>query len=250
MCWACYTPLTAGASLGAGMAGGPAAVTAMPNSPASRPINVPGSAEEPQKKSIDPKIIGVGAFLIVAGLAAFLMSGAMGGNSTGETTGGTDPTPNTIMERPPSGPSGPSALLPSLGNPGGNPGGAPPAPVALPFTTITPPNPQFETGTMGILVATNVSPTQAAGFARFARDQNSRGKWTKMQICVFTNKTAADAFASYQKGRRGAPLTNNDFAQLASNGVWNGAPAFLESRGKQERIFSPAQSPNAWWQRR
>ncbi len=248
MCWACYTPLTGAAGAGASLAGASAAVGTMPRT-AGAPVGVPSSEDDSKKKGVDPKLIGVGAFLVVAGLAAFFITGAMGGSSEVVVPeSGVDPNaPAMMVPAPPP----PPAAIPQFSAPGGGGGGPAPAPVPLPFKTVTPPNPQFETGTMGILVAPNVSATQAAGFARFARDQISRnGKWNKMQIAVFTSQAAADGFASYQSTRRGAPLTTTDFVQLGKSGVWNGSPAFIESRGKQEKIFTPSSSPTMWWQRR
>lgn len=247
MCWACYTPLSGNAPLG-GLAGA-AAVGTMPNVPGGKPSGVP-VVEEPQKKGIDPKIIGVGGFLAVAALAAFFITGAMGKTEPDPITP-LDPNGGTTTWVAPDTRGGTTTSNVPPPSPGGGSSGGPSIPPAVvPFQVVASPNSEFQTGTMGIMVGANVAPNQAMGFARTARDQYSKnGKWSKMQICVFTDKMAAAAFASYQSKRRGAPLEPTDFIQLGSS-VWAGSPAYLESRGKNEKIFSPASSPTTWWQRR
>lgn len=86
MCWACYTPLSGSAPLGAGLTG---AAGTLPKG-AGSPVGVP-LTEEPAKKGLDPKAIGIGAFLLVGVIAAVMMSGMMGGG--GGEEGGASPTP-------------------------------------------------------------------------------------------------------------------------------------------------------------
>jgi hypothetical protein len=208
--------------------------------------------EESQKKGIDPKLIGVGAFLLVGGIIAFLVNGGMSSSSTEVAT--SDPSVSQMVDpgASSSGSSAPSmsAPAPSLGTGGGGGGAAPPPPVPLAFTTVTPPNPGQKTGTVGILIEANKAG-QAAGFARFAKNQFSRnGKWGSWQICVFSDRAAADAFKAFQSQRKGRALSGNDFAQLSSSGVWQSTPAYLESTGNSEKIYSPSKNPYSWWPRR
>lgn len=244
MCWACYTPLS---GLAAGLAGAPAAVGTLPKGMGSRAIGSSVDGDEGKKKGVDPKIIGVGAFLVVGGLVAFFLSSALGGSSSIEEL----PSDPALTRRnnegggfaPPAPPQG--APPPAFAGGGGGGGGGAPPPN---FTTVAPPNPEFATCTMGIRVDANLSALQAASFARLARNQVLPGsKWTKVQVSVFTDKAAADAFATYQNKRRGAPLTEADFSQLATSGVWNSAPAFLESQGKRDKNYAPSQNPSSWW---
>jgi hypothetical protein len=244
MCWACYTPLS-----GAAGGGGVAAATMGAKVPiGGGAVGSPViSREETQKKNIDPRLIGAGAFLLVAAVVGFFVMNSMGG-VTDDTTGGvgTDPTPvsqsftnstntNTTVN------PGTAPALP----PGGST--TAPAAVVMPFSMVTPPNPEFATGTIGILVTPD-KQGQAAGLARYAKDQLSRnGKWQNMQVAVFTDRQTADAFTQYQSRRRGAPLTGTEYSELASKGVWTTTPVFLESRGKQDRIYYPSKTPYGWW---
>lgn len=92
---------------------------------------------------------------------------------------------------------------------------------------------------------TNASP---AGAAKFAKNQFARnGKWKNMQIAVFVDKATADAFGDYQRKNDGRPLSSADYKQLGESGVWNRTPAFLDSRGRSDRIYYPSQSPLSWW---
>ncbi len=240
MCWACYTPLSGSAPLGAGLAAGATATLPKTGGPA---VGVP-QVDAPAKKGIDPKTIAIGAVLLVGVVAAVMMSGMMGGGGGGDTiVAGVDPgvqleDPGFAAQPPPA-----AAPPPLLGSPGG--GGAPPAPVPVPFTTIVPPNSKFKTGTLGILMTQNSSP---AGAAKFAKNQFAKnGNWTNMQVAVFTDKTAAAAFSQYQSRSQSAPLTNADFQALADAGVWSGAAAFLDARGKSEKVYSPSRNPLSWW---
>ena len=245
MCWACYTPLSGGPILAGGATiGGPA--TAGIGSKGAGPVGVPGGDEEPVKKGIDPKMIGVGAFLVVGALVAFLVNGGMSGG------GGDDSASNsvTIVNQPAAPAPGPGQPPPPPPPPpSGGTTAAAVAPLPLPFTTVSPPSPQSETGTMGILVnKPGITPNQAIGFARFAKGQYSRnGKWKRMQICVFTDQASATAFTTYQGKRRGAELTDDDYRQLADRGVWAGTPAFLESRGNRDSLYYPSRNPTSWW---
>ena len=102
---------------------------------------------------------------------------------------------------------------------------------------------------MGILVNDpGISPAAAGGLARTAKAQYApRGKWSKMQVAVFTNRDAARIFLRYQAKRKNARLEEPDFQDLGSQGVWSGAVAFYESDGGGEKTFQPSKSPQNWW---
>lgn len=248
MCWACYTPLSGGAA-----AGGPAARGAAPGGPPVGPGPGPGGEiTEKKKMDLDPKMIGVVAFLVVGGgLAVLLNTGMLGGG--GEDDGGEVAAPggdNKPPDNPPPGDTG--------GAPAGAPGAGPsftgstslPVPQPLPYTTVVPPNGRFQTGTVGILPTnTALNSVQAGSLARFARTQYLRsGKWTSMQIVVFTDSNTARLFADFQARKRGAPLTQADYKQLADADVWRNASAYLQSAGKKERLDYPSKNPYSWWQ--
>lgn len=243
MCWACYTPLTGQAPLGAGLAASVATAGAMPK-PAGAPVGVP-QTQAPEKKALDPKMIGVGAFLLIGGLAAVMLSGVLGGSSTSDTIA--LPGPETPFGEPGLPPQLPSTgVAPPVLTPGvsGGPGVAAVA-VPAPFRTIASPSAASSTGTMGILMVTNSSP---AGAAKFAKDQISRnGRWKSMQVAVFVDKATADAFGEYQRSRKNEALTSADFKRLAAMGVWDKTPAFLYTRGRQEKTYQPFTNPNSWW---
>lgn len=238
MCWACYTPLTAGA--GAAVATPGAAPGATLPAAKGAPVGVPPGAEEeaPAKKNVDPKLIGIGAFLVLGGLAAFFLNS--GGSSTTPTDPGTGGDPTAT----PASNGGPGALPTFAPNTNPDP---PVEPVA--FTVIAPANPEFKTGTMGVLITkAGVSAQQAASYGRFARQQAAQnGHFSEMQVCVFTDRVIANSFMSFQMKRRGAKLTPTEYQQLAANGVWSGTPAFIEFSGKRERVLYPSRNPNGWW---
>jgi hypothetical protein len=244
MCWACYTPLSGGPAVG-GINTAAAALGA--KGPIGKgPAGVPVVEEESGKKGIDPKLIGVGAFLLIAGVVAFLVNTSM--SSTGSTTDFTNVDPPAVDPGRPSGPSAPAGQAPpTMGTNNNQSNNTVPPPVPLQFRTVTSPNPRYATGTVGILIAADKS-NQAAGFARYAKDQLARnGKWRNFQVCVFTDQGTANQFKSYQAPRKGEPLQPADFAKLASSGVWNNTPVFYESKGKVDRVLYPSKSPNGFW---
>lgn len=246
MCWACYTPLSGSAPLGAGLAGA-AAVGTMPKT-AGAPMGVPPSNEAPAKKSIDPKVIGVGAFLLVGGVAAVMMSGMLGGGGGDDTAGAMPPGDETAVmaegEGVPAAPVG-GVAPPTLSAPVAA-AGAPVAPQPIPFKTVASPGGGYKTGTIGILVTSNA--TSPAGAAKFAKNQFAKnGSWSNMQVAVFVDQASADTFGAYQRNRKNAPLTSVDFQNLATQGLWSNTPAFLDARGKSEKIYTPSKSPLTWW---
>lgn len=247
MCWACYTPLS----------GGPAAAPAA-RAPAGKPPGPPGAAgdEEGEKKKfqMEPKMIGVIAFLVIGGgIGVFLnmpksSSGDDGGGGDSGTTnsggGGGSPAPAPPAPAPP----GPGiAAGPVTGVEGG---ANMPAAVALPYSAVVPPNPKQPKATIGIVPsqAGTITDKQAASLARFAKNQYQKsGQWSSMQIFVFNNQSAAQSFGDYQARKRGTPLSPSDYQALANANVWNAAPACFESSGKKEFVYYPSKNPFNWW---
>ncbi len=244
MCWACYTPLSGGPAMaGAGLAG--ATGFAGKTSLGQGPVGVPDVGEAPSKKAVDPKLIGLVAFLLIGAVVGFLINGGMSSTAGTVTadTGTEAPADPEAPPPPPVAPPPPLSVAPSDSS------AAAVAPVPVIFSTVTSPNPKFETGTVGILVPPNKSG-QAASSAKFVRDQLARnGRWTRMQVVVFTDSATAEAFRAYQGPRGGQPLSANDYRQLATQGVWANTPAFLESSGKKEVVHVPSSNPNGWWGR-
>lgn len=247
MCWACYTPLSGAAPLTASAAAIPATAGA------AGKIGAPGvDVSDNEKKGIDPKAIGIGAVLLIglaiAGFVTFGMGSGGGGDEATPTdpVPAGDPGPGAGAPPPPPVASGPPPVFTPSG------GGAPVAAVPLPFTTVVQPNPAYATGTVGIISNNaNLSPTQAIGLAKSARQQfMANGRWKNMQIAVFTNPTSAKAFQTYQASRKGQKLESNDYQTLASQGVWSGAAAFYETIGRSEYPYYPSRNPTAWWGRR
>lgn len=243
MCWACYTPLSGGAATA-----GPPTRGGVPGPPGSQAPG--GEPTEKKKMELDPKMIGIVAFLVVGGGLAVVMNTGILSGGGGEDDGGTPSAPAAPADPPPADPNAGQAP------PG--PGAAPafiasanlPAPQPLPYTTVVPPNGRFATGTVGILPTnTAITPIQAGSLARFARTQYlRRGKWKAMQIVVFTDANTARLFADFQARKRGAPLTQADYRQLADANIWRNTSAYLQSAGKSERIDYPSKSPYSWWQ--
>lgn len=254
MCWACYTPL----------AGGPAAAAAArPPAAAGKPPGPggPGAADEgdgeKKKLQLDPKVIGVLAFLLIGGgLGVAMNTGMLGGGGGGEDDGDTPPpAAGGGGGEQPAQPQG-NGAPPTLVGGGGGPvtavssaGTLPPA-EALPYTPIVPPNPKEKRATIGIVPAKagSITSKQAASLARFAKGQYSKaGRWASMQIFVFDSQSAAQSFGDYQARKRGTPLAGSDYQSLANNNVWSRAPACFESNGKSEFVYYPNKNPQGWW---
>ena len=252
MCWACYTPLAGGAAAVAGGGlvtprGGAAAVT-----PAAT-----AAAQNTEKTSVDPKIFVVVGLLIAAAVIGSFTTGLIGGPG-----GGTEITPDvtqiTDTEPGTSGPPMPTTQTnitvtapPSFTPPTNS--GPSIAPAQTPqFKTVVPPDPRRTTGTMAILVNTpNISASQALDMAKSARQQfQAGGKWTGMQVVVFSDPGAVRTFSKYQTQRKGDKLTPYQYQELANQGVWNSVPAYYETRGKSGVPYYPSASPKGWWSRR
>jgi len=253
MCWACYTPLTAGASANMATGAGSGA-TALPRGGARPGVAQP---DEKEKKKLDPRLFFVGAGLLVAGGIFAFTTGLFGGGGGGDV--GVAPTDNSATNfrpisgapaRPPisSGPvtgSGPSSG-PTVSSGGGG-GTIPPQPA--PYSVVVSPNPRFETAVQAITPTSQISSdNEAAGLAKSARQALQKsGKWTKTQIVVFTDRQSASAFQQYMNDRRGAPLAQDDYQILAGQNAWAGASVFYTSNGNSEHVDYPAKNPAGWW---
>ncbi len=246
MCWACYTPLAGGAAAVAGGGlvtprGGAAAVT-----PAAT-----AAAQDAEKTSVDPKIFAVVGLLIAAALIGSFTTGLIGGSSAGSVPEIT-PMPGDEGEIPfvdQPVPAPPPVQAPVFTPPTNTGGGDTQAAVAPQFKTIVAPDPRQPTGTMGIILNTpNVSPTQALALARFAKQRfEPGGRWSGMQVVVFSDPAAAKTFLKYQAQRKGARLTPKEYQDLADQGVWNSVPVYYETRGKTEMPYRPSANPKGWW---
>ena len=250
MCWACYTPLAGGAAAVAGGGlvaprGGAAAVT-----PAAT-----AAAADDDKKAIDPKIFLVIGLLVGAIIIGGFTTGLFGNKNDNVIPISDDPPP--VNKGSGSGSfSPPTQSVPQQptfdSNPGGSTdGGQINPPVAPQFKIVVPPDPRYSNGTVAIMPNNpGLSPSQAGQLARSARQAIAPGgRWTTMQILVFNDTGSAKAFQKYQAPRRGAMLNPSDYQALASQGVWSGVSAYLETKSRSDggQLFNPSSNPNGWW---
>ena len=246
MCWACYTPLTAGAgaSMGAGMGG----ATTMPRP--GGPMGIPGAGvvdDGNRKKEIDPKLYLLGGLLVVGAFVGLFMSGVLGGSAPAAPPLIDVQTSSTERTFTTSGVSGPVVIPPPPAPPTNDNGQRPPPPQQS-YTAIVAPNPKYTTATFGIVPAQPVGAEDAKNLARKARqDMAANGKWLNSQIFVFTDSASSTAFKQYMNARKGEPLGPNDYANLAGQDAWKGATLFYESRGNKEKTATPSANPRSWW---
>jgi hypothetical protein len=240
MCWACYTPLTGGAPVAAGAGG--AGALAQPNAPSA--------SNDDNKKSIAPWQIGVLAVALLIGLG-FGVSSMMGGGSVGDSSqggsGGIEISPPSSSSSGGGGGGGsvaPGAVAPPISSSGG---GGEIKPAAAPFSIVTAPNPALQWGIMSIVpTQPNVSPQKAASLAAFAGRQFKRNsEWRALQVYVFQNMEAAQAFKVYQTGRRQDVLGPGDYTALAN--IWPQCLARYEINGTRETVKLPSSAPTSWW---
>ena len=241
MCWACYTPLSGGATVAAG----PGGATTMAGS---------GTAvahkEESEKKPVAPWQIGVivGALLLGLGFGAYTMmnSGSTTEEFTVTTTGG-DPTSSYSGEgTTPVVNDGPAPVPGSGGTVGG-----PVEPRRAPYTMVAPPNVRMSWGVMAIVPNNaGTSAQSAAQLAKFARNQyNMVRSWQGMHIYVFADTASAQQFNEFQGARSHAPLGPAEYTQLAQ--VWPKCLARYEYRnGQPDRFVYPSRNPESWWRAR
>lgn len=246
MCWACYTPLAGGAAAVAGGGlvaprGGVAAVT-----PAATAAH-----EDDDKKAIDPKLFLIAGLLVGAIIIGGFTTGIFGSKTTDVPVLPDGPT-ETISGVQPVQPIQPPPVIspPTIDVPS-SPGGATTPPVALTFKIVVPPDPRWANGTVAIMPNTpGMTPAQAGQMAKYARQAIAPGgRWTSMQVLVFSDSGSAKAFQKYQAPRKGAKLDAGDYQALAGQGVWSGVSAYLETKGKSDggQLFNPSASPNGWW---
>jgi len=251
MCWACYTPLTAGASatMSPGAASG---ARTSPRGGGKTPAAMPATDEE--KKKTDPRLFFAGGGLLVAGLAFVFFSGILGGGGGGDAgvtqTSGKPSFPGSSL-RPSGGGNGPPVPFPPPPPPPPPPNGnTPPVqPVPAPYSVVVPPNPRFTTATLAITPTNQTGNAKdALGLAKAARqDLQSRGKWTITQIVVFPDRKSAGVFQEYMSGRRGAPLDRDNYSELADKNAWANATVYYTSTGNRESYYYPAVDPKNWW---
>ena len=249
MCWACYTPLTAGASMGATAPRAGAA----PKAGGGKP----GAKEDEEKKKVDPKIFVVGGVLAVGAIAALFMSGIFGGSGSTDSGGivsagkvAVSNTGNGFTAGSGGGaPVSPPPPPPPPSGGGGGGGGGTSAPPPPSYSMIGSPSPRFSTATFGIAPSQPVASAQEAyNLAETARQQLARnGKWTGMQIVVFTDTTSGQAFNDYMTKRRGQPLASGDYSALAQQNAWQNATIFYEVVGSKAHVSYPSKNPEGWW---
>lgn len=232
MCWACYTPLTQTAHIGAG---------AGASSPRSSSSSAPtfDDDDEESKPSIPPWQIAIIAIGLMFALFTVGKNFLPSGSSDAAIPLGSAPV-DQPMPGNNSTPSRPSTNYSSSGS-------SVPAPQKLPFTIAVSPNPNRTVGTMAIVPTNpNISTGQAAALASFTRSQFSQMKrWKKLYIYVFQDQKSAQVFANYQRNRRGAALTNNDYRNLTN--LWGSVLSVYEYSNGSERIYTPTNNPSNWW---
>ena len=240
MCWACYTPLTAGAvapgvAPGAVRPGGPPG----PGGPAAATDTGGGAG------GIQPWMYAVGGVVLLVILvvgAKVLMGGdppgdaAPGGDTGGTSSTGMTGSPGNVM--PPSRSSGTMPLPPSNSNSTG-PGSTTILPA--PYNIGAIPNPQAPVGIVGIAPVQPLSPSQGASIAKYAVSQFANvDHWGALEVFVFQDQQANQAFKDYQTGRRSYPLGADDFNSAELNNLWPQTMAvYVFYKGGKERVVKP-----------
>lgn len=241
MCWACYTPLSGGATVAAGAT-----------------MAAPGAAvagnQEGEKKAVAPWQIGlvVGVLLLGLGYGGYSMMGSptedvtIRGNATDDV--GRGPGPGADNYGP--GPSGPAP--PAFNPDPGGVSGAPIAAIPIPYEMVSAPNVNTAWGVAAIVPnKPGTSPSAAASLAKFARTNqfNNVKSWQGMQIFVFQDRESAQLFNEYQVQRSAARMEPGDYAQLGN--IWPKCLAVYEFRnGGGEKVMRPSTNPNNWWKSR
>lgn len=230
MCWACYTPLSAAA------AGAGAAAT---RRPAKSSAQTTDEDEDDRKPAAQPWQIAVIAIGLIFALFTVGKNFLPAGSSSDDMP---PPTPIGIVGPAPEAAPAPASTTPTSS---GNLSAV--APQKLPFSIAVSPNPNITVGTMAIVPTNpNISTGQAASLASFTRSQFTQMKrWNKLYIFVFRDQQSAKQFANYQRSRRGAPLTGNDYRNLTS--LWGSALSCYEYNNGHERVYTPSHNPSSWW---
>jgi hypothetical protein len=241
MCWACYTPLTGGASaVGAG-AGAAAKLGGPPG------VSGPPDLEEKPKAKVSPVqmgVIGV-ALVVLLGMGLRSMSGPAlpddPPNVLPEVPGGTRGGAPVIPSRP--------GQPPSQGPAGGTTATAP-AGEPMAYSVTTPPSVKSTWATVGIVPAdANTDSVMAGRIASLAHQRYSKtGQWDGIYVYAFADKQTAAVFQKYQQDRRGAALEPGDYQSPALQSIWPKTLARYEFSKGQEAIRYPQANPTAWFE--
>jgi hypothetical protein len=87
---------------------------------------------------------------------------------------------------------------------------------------------------------------EAAAIAAAVRQKMMQNKkWTILHIYVFNDRQAGTRFRQFQRPRRGAPLSNDDYQALVD--LWASSPVRYEYNRGAEGILLPSRSPSNWW---
>lgn len=239
MCWACYTSLTGGGVGATALAG------------AGGPIGTGATiSDSEEKKKIDPKhlaIIGIG-LLVAAGFGVSTMMGSGEGEE--------DPLPSGGQVVVPNKPAGDPPPIQAAGPSGANPVG-PQGPTQTemtkaektPYTMIATPNLRYAGATVAIVpTQNNVSTGDAKALAALAHQQIlQKKKFSPVEIFVFNDERSAQILASYQRRRRGAPLTTSDYTASDLAPAWKSVIVRQRVVGKHTTYSSPQANPTNFW---
>ena len=234
MCWACYTPLTAGAVAG----GGTAAMAATPIAP----------AEDKEKKSVAPWQLGVVGVAVLLALG-FGASQMMGGSVVEDPAvgPGTVPSRNAGTSKP----HGPSPDI-NTGNVtvtlGSGTSTSVPISTVVNYIPVSPPNPASPWGVLAIVPKDgNADQTTAAGMAQFAYQQyGGKSTFKAMQIFVFKDRQTGLQFNQYQIRRQYKVLSDDDLAGQVN--LWPKCLAYFEVNGNASpQVSYPYLNPTGWW---
>ncbi len=240
MCWACYTPLTGGAS--AAGAAGMGAAAKLGGSPG---LSAPPDLEEKPKAKVSPVQMGVIGVALVVLLGMGLRS--MNGPAL------PDVPPDRLPDVPGGTRGGPSFIPPSPGQPApqppqGGPQTGDPVP-EMTYSVTTPPSVKSSWATVGIVPeAANTDRVMAGRLASLAHQRYSKtGKWEGIYVYAFADKQTASVFQKYQQSRRGAPLEPGDYDNPSLQSIWPKTLARYEFSKGQEAIRYPQVNPTAWF---
>lgn len=242
MCWACYTSLTGGgggatalAGAAGGAIGGPAPM-----------------ADSGEKKSMDPKLLGIVGVCLLAAVGFGVNTMMSGGGSeddplpSGGTVvpdkGGSTQTPVTIPPVVSSG--GPNPVSPSAPSQGEIKQAS-----KTPYTMVSAPSLRYAGATV-IIVPTqnNVSTSEAKALASVAYTQiMQQKKFSPVEIFVFNDEQSAQLLGGYQSKNRGAPLTTSDYGNPDIASCWKQAVLRQLSDGRKTVYSSPQSNPTNFW---
>jgi hypothetical protein len=239
MCWACYTSLTGGGVGAAALAGAGAPMGG------ATPM-----ADSDEKKKIDPKhlaIIGIG-LLIAAGFGVSTMMGSGEGESDPLPFGGDTVKPNKpagdLAPAPAPAPGGPNPVGPSAPTPGEVTKAE-----GIPYQLVVAPNLRYSAATVAIVpTQNNVSPAEAKALATLAQQRIlQKKKFAPVEIFVFNDEKSAQILAGYQRRRRGAPLTAEDYSSPDLAPAWKSVIIRHRNDGKRTAYTFPQIQPNSFW---